>query len=130
MKPHGWCWIDSSGAGCPDAGSNLGPCPMRPISVHLFILHLHWEAALGLTLVKTTWGHLPSAMLWPPPWEGKLTTEDLIVVSPEVCQLRWSVVKFIPVGCQDEPERESMTKGLRGKQKSQVLFLLLTKNLP
>jgi hypothetical protein len=35
----------------------------------------------------------------------KLTTKDLIVVPPEVCQLGWSVVEFIPVGSQDKPGR-------------------------
>lgn len=67
--------------------------------------------------VKGTQGLLLPAMLWLPP-EERLTTEDFIVVPPEVSDLGWSVVKFIPVGCQDEPERESMTKGLWGKQKS------------
>lgn len=37
--------------------------------------------------------------------EETLTTEDVIVVPPEVCQLGWSVVEFISVGCQDEPGR-------------------------
>lgn len=34
-----------------------------------------------------------------------LTTEDLAVVPPEVCQLGRPLVGFISVGCQNEPGR-------------------------